>query len=67
MPQYWAGFAGGKLHTRDVDNGWGGFGMGRMVRTPMLFTARAKALEEYEDVRKVEVRVVSRPKTKKRR
>ena len=68
MPQFWAGFVEDKLYTSVIDTGFGGFddpnGSGR-VRAPSLFTARADARKQFEDVRKVEVRVVSRPRKRK--
>ena len=71
MPQFWAGFVDGVLDTREIDTGWGGFGgeinkVGR-TRAPMLFTSRKDARNRYSDVRKVEVRVVNKPKSGKRR
>jgi hypothetical protein len=59
MPQFWGGFVNDRLHTGEVDAGFGGFGLSR-VRVPMMFTSKANAQAHYEDVRKVEVRVVSK-------
>lgn len=59
MPQFWGGFIDDKLDTREIDTMFGGPGE-RTVRAPMLFTSRTEARKEYKDVRKVEVRVVSR-------
>ena len=59
MPQFWAGFSKGKIDTEITDTGWGGLGVA-FVRMPMLFTRRADARARYEDVRKVEVRIVSK-------
>ena len=66
MPQFWGGFVGDKLDTREVDTGWGGFGSGDgKKRMPAIFTSRVKARSEYQDVRKIEVRVVGRAKRKR--
>jgi hypothetical protein len=61
--QYWAGFVGDRLDTREVDTGFGGWGDHR-VRSPAIFTSKEAARKEYQDVRKIEVRVVSRKKAK---
>ena len=63
MPQFWAGFVLDKIDTREVDNGICGWGTERH-RAPAIFTSKATAKHHYEDVRKIEVRVVS---TKKRK
>lgn len=65
MPQFWAGFCDGHIHTDEVDTGFGGKGV-TIVRMPKLFTSRTNARREYEDVRKVEVRVVSKRARSKR-
>jgi hypothetical protein len=57
--QYWAGFQDDRIDTRHVNTGWGGKGASES-RMPMLFISKAEAREQYEDVRKVEVRVVSK-------
>lgn len=63
MPQFWAGFVDGKLDRREVDDGHGGFGCTHH-NAPALYLSRELALTRYHDVRKVEVRVVSKPKKK---
>lgn len=55
--KFWAGFTDGKLHIREIDTGFGGFGSGKQ-RAPALFPSHAAARREYEDVRLVEVRVI---------
>lgn len=59
MPQFWAGFVDDKLDRRKVDNGFGGWGCEKHL-APALFTDRDIASIHYQDVRKVEVRVVSK-------
>lgn len=61
MPQFWGGFLDGKLHTFRTHVG----GLrGRSYRLPALYTDKAEARRDYDDVRKVEVRVVGgRPRT----
>lgn len=50
----WGGFYDGKLDTRQMDTGFGGFGSGDgMRRMPAIFTSRQAARSEYEDVRPV--------------
>lgn len=52
----WGGFVADKLHYRDIDTGWGGFGSGDgLRRMPAIFTSRKAAREEYQDVRPIEV------------
>jgi hypothetical protein len=63
MPQFWAGFVGDKIDKREVDTGFGGYGEGH-TRVPMLFTNRTNARKEYVDVRKVEIRIVSKKRKK---
>jgi len=48
----WGGFVNDKLDIRDVDTGWGGWGESR-ERMPAIFTSRAAARRQYEDVRPV--------------
>jgi hypothetical protein len=58
--QLWGGFIAGKLDTREMDTGWGGFGSGDgMRRIPAIFTSRTAARKEYQDVRPVEIRELS--------
>ncbi len=59
MPQFWAGYIEDKIDTREVDTGWGGWGVGK-CRLPAIFTSRAEARQQYKDVRKIEVRVVGK-------
>ena len=61
MPQYWAGFVDDKIDTREVDIGFGGWGE-TLQRLPALFVSKHEAKINYQDVRKVEVRVVSKRK-----
>lgn len=61
MPQFWAGLYNGHIDTRETDNGFGGWGESKH-RAPALFTSREEARKHYQDVRKVEVRVISKPK-----
>jgi hypothetical protein len=65
VPQYWAGFSEGRIDTREVDNGFEGWGENKH-RAPAIFTSRSEALRHYEDVFKVEVRVVSKKKAKRK-
>ncbi len=51
--RYWGGFMNGRLHTMEVDSGWGGFGTGDRTRVPAIFTTRKAAREQYQDVRPV--------------
>lgn len=59
MPQFWAGFVDGKVYTEVVTDNWGGDPK-NTYRAPMLFTSREQARWRFEDVRKVEVRDVSK-------
>lgn len=59
MPQFWAGFVNGKIDVPRVNDGFGG---ANRRRCPALFTNRQQAREQYQDVRKVEVRTVSKVK-----
>lgn len=61
MPQFWGGFVDGKLDRRIVDNGFGGWGSEPHL-APALFCTRHTAKKHYRDVRKVEVRIVSKSK-----
>jgi hypothetical protein len=61
MPQFWAGFVDDKIHTEVVTDFWGEDAK-NTYRAPMLFTSREQARWRFEDVRKVEVRVVSKKK-----
>lgn len=62
MPQFWAGMSDGKIAREIVADGFGSPSHER--RIPALFTTKAQALEQYQDVRKVEVRIISKPKRK---
>jgi hypothetical protein len=57
--QFWAGFSDDRIDTRYVDTGFGGKGVGE-TRMPMLFVTKADAKKQYEDVRKVEIRVIGK-------
>jgi len=61
--QFWGGFMGGKLHIVPVDTGFGGFG--DLSRMPAIFSTRARARLEYQDVRPVEVRELRQAKRSK--
>lgn len=61
-PKYWAGFLDGKLDTRDVDTGWGGFGEDGFRVMPAIFTSRKTARQQYEDVREVQINEVAKSK-----
>lgn len=56
----WAGFEGGEVMQLPVDMGWGGYGTGDFVVAPMLFLTRREARKKFEDVRRVEIREISR-------
>lgn len=51
---FWAGYIAGKLHCEDIDDGFGGWGQG-WTKSPRLFTTRAEARKQFEDVRKVKI------------
>lgn len=51
---FWAGFYDGRIDVREVDDGWGGWGEGK-VNMPALFRSGARAREEYAQVRKVKI------------
>ena len=53
----WGGFSDGVLHINWVDTGFGGFGES-MIEAPALFLSRKRARQEYEDVRRIEIREV---------
>ena len=59
--QFWAGFQNDRIDTCLVDTGWGGKGASE-TRMPMLFVTKTEAKKRYEDVRKVEIRVIGRRK-----
>jgi hypothetical protein len=65
MPQFWAGFVEGKLHMRHVDDEHGGADHGYHL-APAIFPRKRDAESRFEDVRKVEVRVISKSKTKRK-
>jgi hypothetical protein len=48
----WGGFSDGKLDVREIEDGWGGE---NRRQSPMLFTSRKAARQQYEDVRRVRV------------
>ena len=55
----WVGFCDGRPDYRIIDTGWGGWGNGG-YRTIIVFTNRARARREYQDVRPMELRAVMR-------
>jgi hypothetical protein len=66
--QFWAGFCDGQIDVREVDTGWGGFGKGGKRLMAAIFPSRALAKEQYEDVRRVNVKLpIRRPTTIKAR
>ena len=51
----WGGFTEGRLHLESMDDHFGG----RNERhVPALFLTRKEARKQFEDVRKVEIRLV---------
>lgn len=55
---FWAGFVEGKLDITETSIGFGGWDQGPTHLAPVLFKTRREALQQYEDVRRVEVRIV---------
>lgn len=55
---YWAGFIGDRIVIDRRDTGWGGYGNDGFREAPALFVTRREAREQFEDVRKVEIREV---------
>lgn len=55
----WGGFVAGRLHYTMIDTGFGGWGSGGMM-TMAVFTNKAIAERQYEDVRQIEIREVPR-------
>jgi hypothetical protein len=53
----WVGFQEGRPDYRMIDTGWGGWGEGG-YRTIIVFTDKARARREYEDVRRMELRLI---------
>lgn len=62
MLHFWGGFVDDKLDKRIIDTGFGGFGADGARRMPALFINRCDARQQYQDVRKVEIRIVSKSK-----
>lgn len=58
----WVGFSGGRPDYRMIDTGFGGWGNGG-YRTLAIFTDKARAKREYEDVRPM---TLSSPKLQER-
>lgn len=55
--QLWAGFCDDSVDMRSMDTGFGGFGSGDGVRLiPAIFSSRKAAREQYEDIRRIEIR-----------
>lgn len=53
----WGGFCDNTLSMSEVDTGFGGFGTGEgTARMPAIFTSKAKARKQFEDVRAIEIR-----------
>lgn len=57
----WGGFVYGRLHYRDIDTGWVGWG-GSLTSAPAIFAFRRDALREYQDVRAIEIREITASK-----
>lgn len=55
----WGGFAGGELGYMLVDTGFGVFGASTSIKVPAVFATKAKALTEFDDVRRIEIRVMN--------
>ncbi len=53
----WGEFTDGRLHLHPMDNSYGGFGHGEIIGFA-IFTDKARALKEYEDVRRIEIREI---------
>lgn len=53
----WAGFCDGNLHFTMCDDQWGGKNIRLM---PSIFKSKKAAQEQYQDVRRVEIREVRR-------
>lgn len=51
--QMWGGFCDGKLDMREIDDYWGG---SNIRISPALFTSRKKAMAQYKDVRRIELK-----------
>ncbi|MES2030805.1 MAG: hypothetical protein V4477_16620 [Pseudomonadota bacterium] len=62
----WAGFVDGRIDTRDLDTGFGGFGRYGYRLMPAVFTSKRSAREQYEDVREVEIKEVGKRKKRSR-
>lgn len=62
MPQFWAGVCDNKIHVRETENGFGGWGNNYRFKAPALFTTMAEAQKHYECVCKVEIKIVSKLK-----
>ena len=54
----WGGFSCGKLDYLHLDTGFGGWEMMRPAKLPAIFMSKVRAMMEYQDVRKVEIREV---------
>lgn len=55
MKNYWAGYSDGKIVLSSHDDGFGGFCVGSIRRTPELFMTKEAAKKQYGDVRKVRI------------
>lgn len=53
----WVGICEGRPDYRMIDTGWGGWGNGG-YRTIIVFTDRKRAREEYECVRRFDLREI---------
>jgi hypothetical protein len=62
--QFWGGFVDDKLDVREIDTGFGGWGRDGMRPSPALFLSKASARQQYEDVRRVNVSVVTTKKSR---
>jgi hypothetical protein len=61
MPRsFWGGFCDDRLDLRRVNSGFGGIQSDGWVTWPAIFTSKKAARQQYEDVRKIEIRVLKR-------
>lgn len=48
--RFWAGFIDGSIDTRLIDDQFGGY---NLRKSPVIFTNRREAREQYQDIRPV--------------